>query len=177
MSPTPRSSTRRSSRPSFAPKGMHTVVCAMVDDTTFVCTRVAGSRFVCTKVADTTFAGIYDSLVAIIVRPQGEHDGAGVDHEIRPQGQAVRATAWSRPRPRPHGHAAFFDCIKVAGITFDYTKVSGRTFVCAKVAGSMFVCTKIAGSTFDDTLREATPVDPSRGHSDGPREATPVDPS
>ena len=69
------------------------------------------------------------------------------------------------------------NCIQVAGIKLDYIKVSGSTFFRDKVANSAFDCTKIAGSTFDDTLREATPVDPSRGHSGGPREATPVDPS
>ena len=103
--------------------------------------------------------------------PQGQHG------EISPPGQAGRATARSRPRPRPHGHAARFDCIKIVGVTLDYIKVSSSTFVRAKVANIAVDRTKIASSTFDDTLREATPVDPSRGHSGGPREATPVDPS
>jgi hypothetical protein len=124
-----------------------------------------------TKVAYDTVAVTYDSLIAFIVRPQGQHG------EISPPGQAGRATARSRPRPRPHGHAARFDCIKVAGVTLDYIKVSGITFARSKVAGSSFDCTKIAGSTFDYTPREGTPVDPSRSHSGGPREATPVDPS
>ena len=46
-------------------------------------------------------------------------------------------------------------------VTLDYIKVSGSTFVRANVANSAVDCTKIASSTFDDTLREATPVDPS----------------
>ena len=46
-------------------------------------------------------------------------------------------------------------------VTLGYIKVSGSTFVRANVANSAVDCTKIASSTFDDTLREATPVDPS----------------
>ena len=45
-------------------------------------------------------------------------------------------------------------------VTLGYIKVSGSTFVRANVANSAVDCTKIASSTFDDTLREATPVDP-----------------
>ena len=108
-----------------------------------------------TKVAYDTVAVTYDSLIAFIVRPQGQHG------EISPPGQAGRATARSRPRPRPHGHAARFDCIKIVGVTLDYIKVSSSTFVRAKVANIAVDRTKIASSTFDDTLREATPVDPS----------------
>ena len=104
-----------------------------------------------TKVAYDTVAVTYDSLIAFIVRPQGQHG------EISPPGQAGRATARSRPRPRPHGHAARFHCIKIAGVTLD----SSSTFVRAKVANIAVDRTKIASSTFDDTLREATPVDPS----------------
>ena len=48
-----------------------------------------------TKVAYDTVAVTYDSLIAFIVRPQGQHG------EISPPGQAGRATARSRPRPRP----------------------------------------------------------------------------
>ena len=107
------------------------------------------------KVAYDTVAVTYDSLIAFIVRPQGQHG------EISPPGQAGRATARSRPRPRPHGHAARFDCSKIAGVTLDYIKVSSSTFVRAKVANIAVDRTKIASSTFDDTLREATPVGPS----------------
>ena len=113
------------------------------------------AEFWFTKVAYDTVAVTYDSLIAFIVRPQGQHN------EISPPGQAGRTTARSRPRPRPHGHAARFDCIKIAGVTLDYIKVSSSTFVRAKVANIAVDRTKIASSTFDDTLREATPVGPS----------------
>jgi hypothetical protein len=122
---------------------MHTFACTKVADTAFVRTKVADNTFVYKKVerapltpgghaarsfaedGDTTFADIYDSLVAIIVHtaartsttrfapPGGRQCG-------RQQGP-VRDLA---PQRLQHGTTS--DCIKV----------SGSTFACAKVAGS-----------------------------------------
>ena len=78
-----------------------------------------------------------------------------------PSSRSSFAPKGNTARSRPYGHAARFDCIKIAGVTPDYIKVSSSTFVRAKVANSAVDRTKIASSTFDDTLREATPVDPS----------------
>jgi hypothetical protein len=66
-----------------------------------VCRKVADATFVCKKVVDTTFAGIYDSPVAIIVRPQGEHSGADVDHEISPPGAGSAGDSVVPPEASP----------------------------------------------------------------------------
>ena len=108
-----------------------------------------------TKVAYDTVAVTYDSLIAFIFRPPG-----ATRRDLAP-GAGREGDSKVSPGPRPHGHAARFDCIKFAGATLDYIKVSSSTFARAKVANIAVDRTKIASSTFDDTLRVATPVDPS----------------
>jgi hypothetical protein len=109
-----------------------------------------------TKVAYDTVAVTYDSLIAFIVRPPGatRRDLAPRDRQGGRQQGLARGLA-------PHGHAARFDCIKIAGVTPDYIKAPSSTCVRAKVSNIAVDRTKIASSTFDDTLREATPVGPS----------------
>ena len=97
---------------------------------------------------------------------QAIHLGCATGVHLRGSGQSPRMRSGSSPSgPRPFTSDAqrevTFEAQANHFVTLDYNKVSGSTFVHAKVANSAVVCTKIASSTFDDTLREATPVDPS----------------
>ena len=122
------------------------------------------TQFVFTKVFDSVadITLVYKKVVAIIVPPpRGKHhvrlrDGGryhvrwheGCGHHIRPHESCRHHVRVQKVVAIivPHGDAARFDGIKVAGIKLDYIKVSGSTFIRIKMANSAFDCTKVAGS-------------------------------
>ena len=81
---------------------------------------------------DTTFADIYDSLVAIIVHTAARTSTT----RFAPPGAGSAGGSRVPPETSPPRGCSTVDSTKVAGTTSDCIKVSGSTFACAKVAGS-----------------------------------------
>ena len=82
---------------------------------------------------DTTFADIYDSLVAIIVHTAARTSTTSF---APPPGAGSAGDSKVPPETSPPRGCSTVDSTKVAGTTSDCIKVSGSTFACAKVAGS-----------------------------------------
>jgi hypothetical protein len=81
---------------------------------------------------NTTFADIYDSLVAIIVHTAARTSTT----RFAPPGAGSAGDSEVPSETSPPSGCNTVDSTKVAGTTSDCIKGSGSTFACAKVAGS-----------------------------------------
>ena len=81
---------------------------------------------------DTTFADIYDSLVAIIVHTAARTSTT----RFAPPGAGSAGDSEVPSETSPPSDCNTGDSTTVDGTTYDCIKVPGSTFACAKVAGS-----------------------------------------